>query len=241
MVVHSIPRLPLSVIAFISGTLSGLSLYLDTNKSRRIMVALYLTTRSGYFAGRWIAIKLKEMWSIKRQQQKNNNKLNMTLTLKEVSSPSSPELQMISMNQDQNELNTVESDEISPMSSSSGKRFGTDIEGEMEDIEEEEEEIVISSNDTIKILDNHDTSINPSLIKEETKQKSSSVLVPVEKIKKKHRYRESIGKTIASVTIMAIASGQILYAYLLEPETLAVSIFLFIILFLFFSGSNSIF
>ncbi|KAI8804162.1 hypothetical protein BJ742DRAFT_461248 [Cladochytrium replicatum] len=40
--------------AFIAGTVCGLSLLLDKNKSRRIMIALYLSTRTMHFMSRWV-------------------------------------------------------------------------------------------------------------------------------------------------------------------------------------------
>ncbi|KAJ3099529.1 hypothetical protein HDU97_002972 [Phlyctochytrium planicorne] len=39
---------------FLAGCVAGTSLYLDSNKSRRLMVALYLSTRTMHFVCRWI-------------------------------------------------------------------------------------------------------------------------------------------------------------------------------------------
>ena len=39
---------------FIAGSLAGLSILLDRNKTRRVMIALYLSTRTGHFIFRWL-------------------------------------------------------------------------------------------------------------------------------------------------------------------------------------------
>ncbi|KAH6570204.1 hypothetical protein BASA50_004996 [Batrachochytrium salamandrivorans] len=51
--------------AFMAGTLAGLSILLDKNKSRRIMIALYLSTRTTHFISRWIWRTYVSRWSDK--------------------------------------------------------------------------------------------------------------------------------------------------------------------------------
>ncbi|KAJ3216394.1 hypothetical protein HDU67_009529 [Dinochytrium kinnereticum] len=43
-----------SLNPFLAGCVAGTSLYLDTNRSRRLMVALYLSTRTMHFVCRWV-------------------------------------------------------------------------------------------------------------------------------------------------------------------------------------------
>eukprot|EP00842_Homolaphlyctis_polyrhiza_P006051 jgi/Hompol1/6447/HPOL_001712-RA len=48
--------------SFIAGCFAGLSILLDTNKSRRIMIALYLSTRTTHFLSRWIWRTFVSKW-----------------------------------------------------------------------------------------------------------------------------------------------------------------------------------
>ncbi|KAJ1550750.1 hypothetical protein HK405_015971, partial [Cladochytrium tenue] len=40
--------------SFLAGTVAGASIFLDTNRSRRLMIALYLSTRTVHFLCRWL-------------------------------------------------------------------------------------------------------------------------------------------------------------------------------------------
>ncbi|KAK6096476.1 hypothetical protein MT418_003308 [Batrachochytrium dendrobatidis] len=51
--------------SFMAGTLAGFSLLLDSNKSRRVMIALYLSTRTTHFLSRWIWRAYLARWSAK--------------------------------------------------------------------------------------------------------------------------------------------------------------------------------
>ncbi|KAL2918890.1 hypothetical protein HK105_201724 [Polyrhizophydium stewartii] len=51
--------------AFIAGSLAGLSILADKNKSRRIMIALYLSTRTTHFLSRWLWRAHVSRWSEK--------------------------------------------------------------------------------------------------------------------------------------------------------------------------------
>ncbi|TPX33467.1 hypothetical protein SmJEL517_g03612 [Synchytrium microbalum] len=55
------------VISFAAGTLAGTSIFLDNNESRRVAIALYLSTRNLHFVYRWVwRTFLEARWGIKR-------------------------------------------------------------------------------------------------------------------------------------------------------------------------------
>ncbi|KAJ3199207.1 hypothetical protein HDU83_006380 [Entophlyctis luteolus] len=75
-VLCTLRRIPLfnhknnALTPFLAGCVAGLSLYLDANHSRRVMIALYLSTRTLHFIGRWIWQRKVELFLTGRSSNK---------------------------------------------------------------------------------------------------------------------------------------------------------------------------
>ena len=144
--------------AFFAGFVSAFSILLDQNENRRIMIALYLSTRTMHFLSRWI---WRHVLSAVFNDHRHHPK-----------SPTQPSLPQ----------------RITAMDRKSQLAIST-------------------SNDTGKQL----------------AAPQNSLLDDVDDEGKNHHHARQSIRQVFGILLMALSSSQILYAYVCEPDTLAVS------------------
>ncbi|KAJ3204305.1 hypothetical protein HK099_001199, partial [Clydaea vesicula] len=205
--------------SFAAGVMAGLSLSFDTNKSRRLMIALYLSTRSLHFIGRFFWRHylepqwdpharnrekfVKEKEELDRQTQFGTGNVQRDLgQLRKNSYPPNAQPNALPL------VNTKPTQIDLPQRKHSILEF------------DEEENSGNNNNNSYDFLHRQTKSpiLQTSSNFTENKFFPVSNLNKVKIIKLRKFFRQSI-----AVIVMMLSSSQILYAYICEPDSLAKS------------------
>ncbi|KAJ3408574.1 hypothetical protein HDU80_005291 [Chytriomyces hyalinus] len=191
---------------FMAGCIAGTSILLDQNRSRRIMIALYLSTRTLHFVCRWI-------WQRRLEERITGRRVSTVLGLEDMeselsggSSPSNIKKQNSSLHHQ----------------SRKHRSHGT-VERSFESIKVE------SSAECTPLMMAKSIEVSPVSPKETMDSRMGVIVAPTKSASEIQKENEKIFELrkqlryAAGTMVMMLSSSQILMAYVLEPQSVASS------------------